>query len=99
MRADDVARAVEVIDETLAGFVVLRIAHGGDDRVHMAIGDFGLRALSRAVRALEGDDAAHLLGVANRLNMSATRQPWHIISIGAKQQSSLHYTYIMHEIS
>ena len=64
VRADDVARAVEVIDEALAGFIVLRIAYGGDDRVHVAVGDLRLCTLNRAVRALERDDAAHLLGVA-----------------------------------
>ena len=64
MRADDVARAVEVVNEALTGFVVLRVAYGGNDRVHVAVGDLRLCALDRAVRALEGNDAAHLLGVA-----------------------------------
>lgn len=64
MRADDVARAVEVVNETLTSFIVLRIAYGGDDRVHVAVGDLRLCALSCAVRALEGNDAAHLLRVA-----------------------------------
>ena len=63
VRADDVARAVEVVNETLTSFIVLRIAYGGDDRVHVAVGDLHLCALNRAIRALEGDDAAHLLGI------------------------------------
>ena len=64
MRADDVARAVEVVNETLTSFIVLRIAYGGDDRVHVAVGDLRLCALNRAIRAFKRDDAAHLLRVA-----------------------------------